>query len=77
MKDNGTFIQAALGSHLMFSLNLRPDIDLMPGNYIILIDPIWNDSANLHKDFKKYWLTFMQLSRLKFSIFLKSQTLIV
>lgn len=52
MREDGTFVQAAFGRHLMFSLNLRQDVDLIPGNYIIMIDPIWDISTHLHEDFK-------------------------
>ena len=55
MREDGTFIKATYGSHFMFSLNLHEDKDiseLMPGNYIVMIDPNWNESARLVKDFK-------------------------
>ena len=46
MKANGEFVEAAFGSDFMFSLTMEKVV-LTPGEYVFMIDPIWNSSAQL------------------------------
>ena len=43
MTDKGKFINARFGSRFTFSL-LNQKIKLEPGRYIIMIDPLWNQT---------------------------------
>lgn len=52
MKEGGTFIQATFGSHFMFSLNLKDDVVITAGTYIMMIDPIWDKSISFDKDYR-------------------------
>lgn len=51
MSDKGEFISARYGSRFNFSL-LNQKITLKPGKYVFMIDPIWNDTANNHPNYK-------------------------
>ena len=44
MKKNGEYVKGRFGSRFMFSLENK-DLMLSPGEYIIMIDPIWDKSA--------------------------------
>lgn len=43
-KTDGTFSKANFGSEFMFSLT-NEELNLTAGEYVIMIDPIWNASA--------------------------------
>ena len=46
MTEQGEFVHARFGKRFTFSLsNIRDKIALKPGKYIIMIDPLWNDST--------------------------------
>ena len=45
-------MKGRFGSDFNLSLT-NDDITLMPGNYMVMIDPLWNDSANLSGKFKE------------------------
>jgi hypothetical protein len=53
MSPEGKWIGATHGGNesFNFSLLLREGF-LLPGTYIVQVDPSWNDSANFHKDYK-------------------------
>lgn len=51
MTEKGKFITATFGSRFMFSM-LNQEIDLERGNYIFMIDPIWDPSADLCDSYK-------------------------
>ena len=51
-KTDGTFAKANFGSEFMFSLD-NEDLNLTAGEYIMMIDPIWNASAYITREFKK------------------------
>jgi hypothetical protein len=42
MKEDGKFVQAVFGGSFNFSLELNMNVVLQPGNYVFMIDPIWN-----------------------------------
>ena len=44
MTDKGEFIHGRFGKDFTFSL-LTENIVLEPGKYIIMVDPIWNESV--------------------------------
>jgi hypothetical protein len=52
MKADGEYVGAKFGRRFMFSF-LNDETTLQPGEYIFMVDPIWNASAELHEDFKK------------------------
>lgn len=56
MKADGEYVGAKNGRRFMFSL-LNDDTVLQPGEYIFMVDPIWNASADLHEDFKKVMIS--------------------
>ena len=43
MTDKGKFINARFGSRFTFSL-LNQKVKLQPGKYIIMVDPLWNQT---------------------------------
>ena len=46
MTEQGEFIRARFGKRFTFSLaNIREDITLKPGKYIVMVDPLWNETA--------------------------------
>ena len=45
-------MKGRFGSDFNLSLT-NDDITLMPGNYMVMIDPLWNDSANLSGKYKE------------------------
>jgi len=45
-------VKGIFGSDFNLSLT-NDDITLMPGNYMVMIDPLWNDSANLSGKYKE------------------------
>ena len=44
ISEKGELVNAKFGSKFMFSL-LNEDVILKPGKYVILVDPIWDDTA--------------------------------
>jgi hypothetical protein len=54
-KTNGTFSKANFGSEFMFSLT-NEDLNLTAGEYVIMIDPIWNASAKADLEYKKIYI---------------------
>ena len=52
MSQAGKYVKGRFGSDFNLSLT-NDDITLMPGNYMVMIDPLWNDSANLSGKFKE------------------------
>lgn len=44
-KSDGTFVKANVGDDFLFSLD-NEEVVLTPGEYIMMIDPIWNDVAS-------------------------------
>ena len=52
MTAEGEFINARFGSRFMFSL-LNQKIVLKPGKYIVLVDPLWDDSADNDQSYKE------------------------
>ena len=51
-KSDGPFIKATLGDEFLLSLN-NENVVMTPGEYIVMVDPIWNDSASQDKLHKK------------------------
>ena len=45
MTEKGEFVTANFGSRFSFSC-LNEKINLAPGKYIIMIDPLWNDTVD-------------------------------
>jgi hypothetical protein len=56
MKADGEYVGAKYGRRFMFSF-LNDEMVLQPGEYIFMVDPIWNSSADLHEDFKKVMIS--------------------
>ena len=52
MSEAGKFVMGKYGSDFNLSL-LNENVTLMPGNYIVMIDPLWNDSAKLSRSYKE------------------------
>ena len=51
--DKGQFIKGKFGSDFKFSLStVNNDLFLPPGDYIIMIDPVWNETAKNDVNFK-------------------------
>ena len=50
--SQGEFINACFGGRFMYSL-MNEEVDLEAGNYVFMVDPIWDESANLSEDFKE------------------------
>ena len=44
-RTDGVFVKAVFGSDFMFSLT-NEELNLTPGNYVVMIDPVWNETAN-------------------------------
>jgi len=54
MTERGEYVQGAWGGHFQYLYSLVDHKGTIPaGNYIILVDPSWNDSARQHPDYKK------------------------
>jgi hypothetical protein len=47
MREDGTYVDSNFGKDHLFSLFVRPDVELGTGNYILMVDPVWNESADL------------------------------
>ena len=45
MTKEGMFVKARFGSRFMFSLENK-NLVLPPGEYVLMVDPIWNESAD-------------------------------
>ena len=43
-ESSGEFVTACFGSSFLFSLHVE-DVVLPPGDYIVMIDPIWNEKS--------------------------------
>ena len=56
-------MKGRFGSDFNLSLT-NDDITLMPGNYMVMIDPLWNDSANLSGKYKEILVDITQLKTL-------------
>ena len=55
MRENGTYVNSIFGGcnqKLMFSLLSSEENELIPGNYILMIDPIWDESADLDEKYR-------------------------
>lgn len=50
MTKQGKFVNARFGSRFMFSL-LNDDIELEAGEYVFMVDPLWNESAGFEEDY--------------------------
>lgn len=48
---DGTFMKACCGQDFLYFLN-NDEIILNPGEYFIMIDPIWNKAAEMDKAYK-------------------------
>ena len=44
MREEGKFVNGNYGSRFMFSL-LNDNIMLSPGKYVIMIDPLWDETT--------------------------------
>jgi hypothetical protein len=54
MTERGEYVQGAWGGHFQYFYSLVDHKGTIPsGNYIILVDPSWNNSASQHPDYKK------------------------
>ena len=51
MTKEGKFLKATFGSRFMFSLENK-DLVLPAGDYVIMIDPIWDISAKNDKAYR-------------------------
>jgi hypothetical protein len=54
-KSDGAWVKADAGSDFLFYLD-NENVTLNPGEYIVMIDPIWNECANKHAEFKNVHL---------------------
>ena len=45
MTKEGEFVKARFGSRFTFSLENK-DLVLPPGDYVLMVDPIWDESAD-------------------------------
>ena len=52
MTAEGSFIHARFGSRFMFSL-LNQNIVLKPGKYVVLVDPLWDDTTDNDEAYKE------------------------
>ena len=47
MTEKGEFVHARYGKRFTFSLlNIKENISLQPGRYVVMVDPLWNDTAD-------------------------------
>ena len=47
MTEKGEFVAARYGKRFTFSLlNIKENLTLKPGKYVVMIDPLWNDFTN-------------------------------
>ena len=44
MTESGQFVNARFGTRFTFSL-LNDHIKLLPGKYVVMIDPLWNETT--------------------------------
>ena len=51
MSDQGEFISACFGSRFTYSL-MNKECNLQPGRYIIMIDPIWNETTKNQSEYQ-------------------------
>ena len=51
MTKDGEFVKARFGSRFMFSVENK-DLILSPGEYILMVDPIWDKSAEFDSAYK-------------------------
>lgn len=51
-KSDGTFIKADAGHDFMFSIDNNLANALTPGEYMLMVDPIWNECARRDKAFQ-------------------------
>jgi hypothetical protein len=51
-KSDGTFVKANVGDDFLFSLH-NEEVVLTPGEYTMMIDPIWNDVASSDRLYKE------------------------
>ena len=52
MTAEGEFINARFGSRFMFSL-LNQNIELKAGKYIVLVDPLWDETTDNDESYKE------------------------
>jgi hypothetical protein len=52
-KSDGTFIKADAGQEFMFNLDNSKAPVLTPGDYMVMIDPVWNDCAIRNKQYQE------------------------
>ena len=52
MAEEGAWVMGRFGQQFNFSL-MNENVMLMPGKYIIMVDPLWNESAKLDPSYKE------------------------
>ena len=52
MTEKGKFVNACFGGSFMYSL-MNNQTNLERGSYVFMIDPVWDESAELHEDYKE------------------------
>lgn len=54
MKENGTYVGSTFDDHFVTSLYVKQVSSALmtPGNYIFMIDPIWDESVKLDDKYK-------------------------
>ena len=52
MTEEGVWVMGRFGQQFNFSL-MNDNVMLMPGKYIIMVDPLWNESAKLDRRYKE------------------------
>ena len=51
MTKDAEFVKARFGSRFMFSIENK-DLILSPGEYILMVDPIWDKSSEFNPAYK-------------------------
>lgn len=52
MTESGEWVMGRFGQQFNFSL-MNENVELKAGKYIIMVDPLWNESANLDRCYKE------------------------
>ena len=54
MTADGQWVNATRGGSYVFNFSLlMKEGKLRTGEYVVLVDPTWNEEASLHQDYKK------------------------